>query len=82
MATASMAPSMQRKACAAGMGMARLPCFIADGHVERRTEPDPGLDIWVLVHPDLRRNPRLRVYRDEMVKALKSKLPVLEGRIG
>ena len=61
---------LQRKACAAGMGMARLPCFIADGHAERRTEPEPGLDIWVLVHPDLRRNPRLRLFRDMLVEAL------------
>lgn len=70
----------QRAACMAGMGLAMIPCFLGDGHLPRRSEPVPAADIWVLVHPDLRRTPRLRVFRDEMVKALKAKLPVFEGR--
>lgn len=69
-----------RRACAAGLGMARLPCFFADGHLERRTDPEPGLDIWVLVHPDLRRNPRLRLFRDMVVESLKRQQERLEGR--
>lgn len=69
-----------RSACAAGLGLARLPCFFADGHLERRTEPEPGLDIWVLVHPDLRRNPRLRLFRDMVVESLERQLDRLEGR--
>jgi len=69
-----------RSACAAGLGMARLPCFFADGHLERRTEPEPGLDIWVLVHPDLRRNPRLRLFRDMVVESLGRQRARLEGR--
>lgn len=71
---------IQRQACAAGLGMARLPCFFADGHLERRTAPEPGLDIWVLVHPDLRRNPRLRLFRDMVVAALLRQRDRLEGR--
>lgn len=71
---------LQRQACAAGLGMARLPCFFADGHLERRTEPSPGLDIWVLVHPDLRRNPRLRLFRDMIVESLERQRERLEGR--
>lgn len=69
-----------RRACAAGLGMARLPCFFADGHLERRTDPEPGLDIWVLVHPDLRRNPRLRLFRDMVVESLTRQRDRLEGR--
>lgn len=72
--------ALQRRACALGLGMARLPCFLADGHLERRTEPEPGLDIWVLVHPDLRRNPRLRLFRDMVVDALRGQVDRLEGR--
>ena len=71
---------LQRRACAAGLGMARLPCFFADGHLERRTEPEPGLDVWVLVHPDLRRNPRLRLFRDMVVASIKRQQDRLEGR--
>jgi DNA-binding transcriptional LysR family regulator len=72
---------LQRRFCAAGMGMARLPCFLADGHLERRTEPEPGLDVWVLVHPDLRRNPRLRLFRDMVVDALKRQEARLHGQV-
>ena len=69
-----------RSACAAGLGLARLPCFMADGRLPRRSEPEPGLDIWVLVHPDLRRSPRLRLFRDAVVDALRRQRPRLEGR--
>ena len=72
--------ALQRRACAAGLGMARLPCFFADGHLDRRTDPEPGLDIWVLVHPDLRRNPRLRLFRDMVVDALLRQQARLQGR--
>ena len=72
--------ALQRRACALGLGLARLPCFFADGHLDRRSEPEPGLDVWVLVHPDLRRNPRLRLFRDMVVESLKRQRPRLEGR--
>ncbi|MFN3201428.1 MAG: LysR family transcriptional regulator [Bradymonadia bacterium] len=69
-----------RSACAAGMGMTRLPCFFAEPRLTRRTQPEPGLDVWVLVHADLRSNPRLRAFRDAMVSALLRLKPRLEGR--
>ncbi len=77
---AIMDGALLRRACAAGLGMAHLPCFVADGSLERRTEPKPGLDVWVLVHPDLRRNPRLRLFRDMVVVALQRQRDRLEGR--
>ncbi len=71
---------IQRSACAAGLGLAHLPCFFAEPTLKRRSEPKPGLDIWVLVHSDLRRIPRLRVFRDAVVEALQRHKPRLEGR--
>jgi DNA-binding transcriptional LysR family regulator len=71
--------AMQRAACAAGMGLARLPCFYAEPLLQRRTEPEPGGEAWVLVHPDLRQNPRLRVFRDAVVAAFKRHQPRLAG---
>lgn len=71
---------MIRSACAAGLGRARLPCFFAEPTLQRLTEPEPGLDIWVLVHANLRHNPRLRAFRDAMVEALTRLRPQLEGR--
>ncbi len=70
----------QRSACASGMGIANLPCFFAEPLLTRRSVPKPMMDVWVLVHPDLRRNPRLRVFRDAIVDALKRHRPRLEGR--
>ena len=59
---------LQLAACVAGMGLSGLACFMADPVLERHTEPRH--DIWVLVHPDLRRSLRLRVFRDAMVEAI------------
>ena len=74
-------PSLQRAACAAGLGRTRLPCFYADPHLPRVSEPVPTWDLWVLVHPDLRRSPRLRTFRDTMVAAVKRLAPRLDGRV-
>jgi DNA-binding transcriptional LysR family regulator len=70
---------VQRAACQAGMGICMLPCFFADGFLERRIKPEPVADIWVLVHPDLQQNPRLRLFRDAIVKAFKRHRAKLEG---
>jgi DNA-binding transcriptional LysR family regulator len=72
--------TLQRAACAAGLGLTQLPCFLAEPQLVRRTEPVPGFDMWVLIHRDLRRNPRLRAFRDAMVCALQRHRPRLEGR--
>jgi len=71
---------LQHAACVEGLGLAILPCFMAGPELERRTEPKPRTDIWVLVHPDLRLAPRLRLFRDAMVAALARLKPRLEGR--
>ncbi|MCP4449295.1 MAG: LysR family transcriptional regulator [Myxococcales bacterium] len=64
-------PMLQRNACAAGMGLTMLPFFFAEPLLERRSAPIPAFDIWVLVHPDLKRNARLRISRDAIVEAIK-----------
>ena len=70
---------LQLAACKAGFGLTMLPCILCDGVVPRRSEPEPYVDMWVLVHPDLKRSPRLRVFRDAMVQALRSKQDALAG---
>jgi DNA-binding transcriptional LysR family regulator len=70
---------IQRSACAAGLGRAWLPCFYAEPLLARCSEAVPEWDIWVLVHPDLRRNPRLKVFRDVVVEALREQQARLEG---
>jgi DNA-binding transcriptional LysR family regulator len=62
------------------MGLTMLSCFFAEPKLRRRSKPVPHFDLWVLVHPDLRRSPRLRVFRDAMVDAIKAHRRRLEGR--
>jgi len=66
-------PTIRLEACRLGMGLAVLPCFMADPHMQRRSEPREGYEIWVLVHPDMRQNPRLKKFRDAMVDALRER---------
>ncbi|KAJ56209.1 hypothetical protein ACMU_10680 [Actibacterium mucosum KCTC 23349] len=58
----------QMAACKAEMGMATLPCFMAepDDQLERLSEVrhPPHYALWVLRHPDLRRNARVQVLVD------------------
>lgn len=69
-----------------GAGVGYLPCFIGD--------PRPGLirlsgprseladDLWLLTHPDLRRQPRVRVFLDFLAKELGPLRGLLAGEAG
>lgn len=49
-----------------GMGVGFLPCFVADGERELvrlgDVVPEASATLWILVHPDLRRNARVRAF--------------------
>jgi DNA-binding transcriptional LysR family regulator len=55
------------------VGVAVLPCFVADPdpHLVRLDGPEPsGHELWLLVHGDLRRTPRVKAvieWVDELV---------------
>jgi len=72
-------PMVRLEACRLGIGLAELPCIQADPHLPRRSAPEHGYDIWVLVHPDMRHNPRHKRFRDAMVDALRERSDLLEG---
>jgi len=59
---------LQLSAVKSGVGMALLPCGIADlepGLVRLSEEIyEPGFDIWILTHPDLRFAARIKVLMD------------------
>lgn len=67
------------EACQQGIGLAELPCIQADPHLPRLSTPEHGYDIWVLVHPDMRHNPRHKRLRDAMVDALRARSELLAG---
>ena len=70
---------LRTHACRIGVGLAEIPCFLLDPHVPRLSEPVAAFEVWVLVHPDLQRNPRLKLFRDAMVDALQRHGPLLRG---
>ena len=58
----------QARACAAGAGIAVLPCIVGDanGLVRASSEEPPGRTVWVGYHQDLRRLARLRLLLDHL----------------
>ena len=72
-----------RQACVEGMGLAVLPCYMADGvpNLERVAEPIPALatDLWLLVHEDIRRTARVRTFMDFAFARLAKLRPRMEA---
>ena len=72
-----------RHATEAGLGMAVLPCCLADAYssLERLDGPvdDLRTGLWVLTHLDLSRAARIRAFTEHMEKALADDRPCLEG---
>ena len=73
----------QIAAARAGVGMAMLPCFLADTceGIRRLPNCQPQLkhEIWLLSHPDLREVSRLRKFREFVVELFARKQALLAG---
>ena len=71
-------------AAKAGLGIARLPCCLADQEPELRRvvpgESRPCHDIWILTHKDLVSTVRIQTFMDFMAAAFRQKQDLLEGR--
>lgn len=71
-------------AAKAGIGLAPLPCGIADLEPDLvRIAPLPeafAIDLWLLTHEDLRRTARIRAFLDFLADALTAEATQLEGR--
>jgi molybdate transport repressor ModE-like protein len=66
-----------------GMGVSFLPCFMGDTdpQLERYCDPDPefNLGLWVLLHPELKRNARVLAFRDHMIDSIDDLRELFEG---
>jgi len=66
-----------------GLGIAMLPCYVADrdGALRRLAKPDLRhvADLWMLCHPDLRDNARLQAARECIGQALLRRDPLFRG---
>jgi len=75
----------QLEAVKAGMGIAMLPCFLADTvptleRLELMTSESSCGDLWILTHEDLRATARVRAFIDFMIEVFESHRDLLEGR--
>lgn len=64
---------------AAGSGIAVLPCYVgdADKRLRRLGQPGPELasDLWLLVHPELKRIAPIKAFNDYVFAAAHERLP-------
>ncbi|HUL58549.1 MAG TPA: LysR family transcriptional regulator [Anaeromyxobacteraceae bacterium] len=69
-------------AARAGVGVAMLPCFVADGDATlvRLDGPEPANhELWLLVHGDLRRTPRVRAVIEWLDAVVRRSSAALSG---
>ena len=67
------------------MGIAILPCFMADNDPKLVRIPpytsEGKYDFWVLNHPDLRNNAKIQTFVRFMTEKIKAQQPLLEGKL-
>lgn len=72
-----------RSACAQGLGLAVLPCFLGDTepNLVRIGDPVPQCDseLWLLSHPELRETVRVKALRHWLMQALSAQADLLAG---
>lgn len=75
---------LMMQATRAGLGIATLPCYVADRDPALRRLAQPDLehaaDLWQLCHPDLRDNARFGATRECVNQALRRREPLFAGR--
>lgn len=73
------------EAAVEGLGIAALPCFLADPNerLVRIIDPPAALasELWVLTHPDIKRTARVRALMDFLSGVLDKDRDLLEGRL-
>lgn len=72
-----------QRAAAAGHGMIRTACFMADPDPQLMrlpgSAPELHRELWVLTHPDLKQTPRIRLLMDHLIDALQKKRALITG---
>lgn len=75
---------VQASAARAGFGVVALPCFMGDRDADlvRALPPHPemGVDMWLLMHEDLRSTARVRATADVLYESLIARRDLFEGR--
>lgn len=73
------------QAVKSGMGMAILPCCFADIEDDLIRVPNatlqPGREIWLLTHFDLKNTPRVKAFKEFIYEKFKQRKGLFEGKI-
>jgi len=68
----------------AGLGLGFLACVIGDDDPNlvrlRPPEPNFGMDLWILTHPDLRTTARVKAFMDHLAEAVARDADLISGR--
>ena len=72
-----------------GLGVAPLPCFVGDGEAglvrmfsgTAEIEKDMVLELWILMHPDLRHTARVRTLKNYIFERLSKDKDLFEGQL-
>jgi DNA-binding transcriptional LysR family regulator len=71
------------RACADGLGLAVLPCFLGDNLAPLRRFEEPVADLaselWILTHPDLRKTARIQTVFQLLHQELGKRTQALQG---
>ncbi|MBE9030844.1 hypothetical protein IQ266_14000 [filamentous cyanobacterium LEGE 11480] len=77
-------PMVQVAAAKAGLGIARIPCFLGDLEPALVRVPPgqsaPCHDVWILTHKDLVPTVRIQIFMDFMAETFRRQQDLLEGR--
>lgn len=73
------------QAVRSSIGLGILPCFVGGSipEIVRVEPPIPSLELglWLLVHPEIARVPRVRAACDALARSLKAAAPLLSGEV-
>jgi DNA-binding transcriptional LysR family regulator len=76
---------LQMEACLRGMGVSVLPCFLGDANPDlERISPytsEHKFDLWVLSHPDMRENKKIRTVFRFITERLEAKRGLIQGEL-
>lgn len=77
--------SIQLAAVKAGVGIAALPCHLGEPEPDLVRVPGQGVpaprELWLVVHQDLRRSPRIRAVMDFLADIVTKDIHLLEGHL-
>lgn len=75
--------TLQRRACAFGMGISIQPCFVGDIDPDLSRIPpfisEAKYQLWILSHPDLRKNLKIQTFVRFMTQRVFDKKSLIEG---